>query len=120
MSGEPAASNYATQYSSTQYHISKDSTLTAMIALNLTPNNAFPCCFRYLHWIFSPGTKQGPVMLTMVPPNMLPLSGANTNGRFAPAGIEMGRVKQLALQWLSGGGAAPVFLSLQVCMEVIC
>jgi hypothetical protein len=27
-------------------------------------------------------------MLTMVPPNMLPLSGANINGRFAPAAIE--------------------------------
>jgi hypothetical protein len=43
---------------------------------------------HYLHWIFSPGRKQGPVMLTTVPPNILPLSGANINGRFAPAETE--------------------------------
>lgn len=32
-----------------------------------------------------PGRKQGPVMLTAVPPNMLALSGAKTRFRFAPA-----------------------------------
>ena len=31
-----------------------------------------------------PGSKQGPVRLTMVPPSMFPFSGANTKGRFAP------------------------------------
>ena len=31
-----------------------------------------------------PGSKQGPVRLTIVPPNMFPFSGANTSGRFAP------------------------------------
>ena len=31
-----------------------------------------------------PGSKQGPVRLTMVPPSMFPFSGANTSGRFAP------------------------------------
>lgn len=51
----------------------------------LTP---FSYDFYYLHWIFSPAMKQGPVMLTTVPPNMLPLSGANINGRFAPAAME--------------------------------
>ena len=31
-----------------------------------------------------PGSKHGPVMLTMVPPSMFPFSGANTRGRLDP------------------------------------
>ena len=31
-----------------------------------------------------PGSKQGPVRLTIVPPNMFPFSGANTSGKLAP------------------------------------
>ena len=30
------------------------------------------------------GSKQGPVMLTMVPPSMCPFSGANVRGKFVP------------------------------------
>lgn len=39
----------------------------------------------YLHIIFIVGSKHGPVILTMVPPSMLPLSGANTRGKLAPS-----------------------------------
>lgn len=38
-----------------------------------------------LHRIFSVSLKHGPVMLTIVPPNMFPLSGAYTRGKFVPA-----------------------------------
>ena len=30
------------------------------------------------------GSKQGPVMLTMVPPSMWPFSGANVKGKLVP------------------------------------
>ena len=38
----------------------------------------------YLQVTLVPGSKQGPVRLTLVPPNMFPFSGANTRGRLAP------------------------------------
>lgn len=38
-----------------------------------------------LQVIRSLGLKHGPVMLTIVPPSMLPDSGANIKGRFAPS-----------------------------------
>ena len=38
----------------------------------------------YLQVTLVPGTKQGPVRLTMVPPSMFPFSGANTSGKLAP------------------------------------
>jgi hypothetical protein len=76
----PSAAHNALLYSD-----SLRSTVTATLTSHL--HLVIP--FHYLHWILSPGTKHGPVMLTMVPPNMFPLSGANTNGRFAPAAIEI-------------------------------
>lgn len=38
-----------------------------------------------MHRIFSVSLKHGPVIFTIVPPNMFPLSGANTRGKFDPA-----------------------------------
>ena len=43
---------------------------------------------RYLQVTLVPGTKQGPVRLTMVPPSMFPFSGANTSGRLASPGVK--------------------------------
>ena len=40
--------------------------------------------FIYLHVTLISGLKQGPVKLTIVPPNMWPFSGANVSGRFVP------------------------------------
>ena len=39
----------------------------------------------YLHIIFIFGVKQGPVILTIVPPSIFPLSGAKVRGKVAPA-----------------------------------
>lgn len=54
-------------------------------ALFLSMKIPSTCSVSNVQVIFSLGSKHGPVMLTTVPPNMLPLSGANTNGKLAPS-----------------------------------
>ena len=39
------------------------------------------------------GSKQGPVMLTMVPPSMCPFSGAKVKGKFVPTVKKIMQIK---------------------------